>query len=506
MEDFHNESSEQMSIRFRLLISYITMILVPIIFVVFTALLVALLFKGDIKEIKNIYLPPEYKHEISKNDKLYIDLHLQALKSPEKFTNQDYLNKMSKRLRKENGAGLIIRKGNNIIYTSSPSLKKLDKHELPLFGVFGDVNPVDEINNQVISIQKIDFLFPDQSEGTLFIITEANNLTKFVHSFFPLVFVSLILILIITNGLLTYFVSKTIIVPIKQLQKAAKQMKEGDLNIPIKPNSNDELGQLALDFDEMRIRLKESIDQQLAYEENRKELVANISHDLKTPITTIKGYIEGIRDGVANTPEKINRYLQTVYSKSIDLDHMIDELFLYSKLDLHRLPFHFEKIHFDQYLQDFVEELRFDVEGKMVDVDLTVENDNEYVINGDREHLKRVIMNIVNNSLKYIDKENKKLSFHLSNIDTKILFKMVDNGPGIAEENLPFIFDRFYRADMARGTEKGGSGLGLSIAKRIIEEHQGNIWAERKKGQGTTILFTLEKAGVNSEKDLNNRR
>jgi signal transduction histidine kinase len=142
----------------------------------------------------------------------------------------------------------------------------------------------------------------------------------------------------------------------------------------------------------------------------------------------------------------------------------------------------------------------------MVDVDLTIEKDNEYVINGDREHLKRVIMNIVNNSLKYIDKENKKLSFHLSNIDSKILFKMVDNGPGIAEENLPFIFDRFYRADMARGTEKGGSGLGLSIAKRIIEEHQGNIWAERKKGQGTTILFTLEKAGVNSEKDLNNRR
>lgn len=494
-----------MSIRFRLVISYLTMILVPIVFIICSAFLVALLFRGDLKEIKNIYLPPEHKHEISKSDKLLINLRIQTLKKPGEFSNQVYLKKISNQLKREDEAGLIIRKGNNIIFNSS-SLKKLDKHELPLFGLFGDVNPVDEINNQVISIQKIDFLFPNHEEGTIFLIREASKLTKYVHSFFPLLFISLILILVITNGILTYFVSKRIIVPIKELQKAAKEIKEGNLNVPIKPHSNDELGQLALGFDEMRIRLKESIEQQLAYEENRKELVANISHDLKTPITTIKGYIEGIRDGVANTPEKINRYIQTVYSKSIDLDHMIDELFLYSKLDLHRIPFHFEKILFDQYLQDFVEELRLDVEGKKVEVELTIEKNKNYEINGDREHLKRVIMNIVNNSLKYIEKDNKKLSFHLSTIDSKILFKMADNGPGIAEENLPFIFDRFYRADMARGTEKGGSGLGLSITKRIIEEHQGNIWAESKKGQGTTILFTLEKAGDINENHINYRR
>ncbi|WML50955.1 HAMP domain-containing protein [Neobacillus sp. PS3-12] len=292
-----------MSIRFRLVISYLTMILVPIVFIICSAFLVALLFRGDLKEIKNIYLPPEHKHEISKSDKLLINLRIQTLKKPGEFSNQVYLKKISNQLKKEDEAGLIIRKGNNIIFNSS-SLKKVDKDELPLFGVFGDVNPVDDINNQVISIQKIDFLFPNHEEGTIFLITEASNLTKYVHSFFPLLFISLILILVITNGTLTYFVSKRIIVPIKELQKAAKEIKEGNLNVPIKPHSNDELGQLALGFDEMRIRLKESIEQQLAYEENRKELVANISHDLKTPITTIKGYIEGIRDGVANTRKK----------------------------------------------------------------------------------------------------------------------------------------------------------------------------------------------------------
>ncbi|WML56631.1 HAMP domain-containing sensor histidine kinase [Neobacillus sp. PS2-9] len=494
-----------MSIRFRLVLSYLAMILVPIFFVVVSALLVALLFRGDIKELKNIYLPPEHQHDISKNDQLYIDLHRNVLKNPGRFSDKKFLKQFDSQFIKEGGTGIILRKGIDVIYQSD-SLKHLNKDDLPIFGVFGDVDPVEEIDHQVVSIKKIDFIYPDNTEGSLFLVTDASSFSKFVRSFFPALFIGLIIILIITNGLLTYYVSRSILVPIRQLQKAAKEMKEGNLNDPITPLSKDELGQLAQGFDEMRTKLKESIEKQVAYEENRRELIANISHDLKTPITTIKGYVEGIRDGVANSPEKIDRYLQTIYSKSIDLDHMIDELFLYSKLDLQRLPFHFEKINFDHFLQDFVEELRFEVEELSVYVDLKIEGNSDYLILGDREHLKRVITNIVDNSLKYNDKEARKLSFHLSTKDTKIQFEIEDNGPGIAEGNLPVIFNRFYREDKARGTEKGGSGLGLSIAKRIIEEHHGRIWAESKKGQGTTILFTLDKAGVESEKDLNSRR
>lgn len=492
-----------MSIRFRLVMSYLVMILVPIVFVCVSALLVALLFRGDIKELKNIYLPPEHQHELSKNDVLYIKLHRETLKNPSNFSIKTYLKKIDSQLRKNGGTELIVRKGKKIFYQST-SLKSLDKDDLPVFGMFGDVDPVEEIDNKVVSIKKIDFFYPDNIEGTLFFVTDASGFSNFVRSFFPIVFFSLILILIVTNGLLTYFVSKSILVPIRELQRAAKEMKEGNLDIPIKPMSKDELGQLAQGFNEMRMKLKESNEKQLVYEENRKELIANISHDLKTPITTIKGYVEGIRDGVANSPEKRDRYIQTIYSKSIDLDRMIDELFLYSKLDLQRLPFHFERIHFDDYLQDFVDELRYEVAESRIEVELKIDQNSDYVINGDREHLKRVITNIVDNSLKYNDKNDKKLAFHLSSIDSYILFKLRDNGPGIAEENLPFIFNRFFREDLARGTEKGGSGLGLSIAKRIIEEHQGNIWVESKKGVGTTILFTLEKAGEESEDDFNN--
>ncbi|NHM30757.1 sensor histidine kinase [Neobacillus terrae] len=490
-----------MSIRLRLLLSYIAMIFIPILFAIVSALLVALLFRGDVKELRNIYLPPEHQIDLSKKDEFFLDLHRQSIKDPSLFLNPTYLNKIDKELKKS-GSSLVIRNGKKITYLSE-TLKGLDTAELPRFGAYRDIDPVERIDHQFVSIKQLDFFFRNGAEGSLFFISDASSLAKFVRSFFPGLFIGLILILIITNGLLTYYVSRSIIRPIRELQKAAKEMKDGNLHVEIEPRSKDELGQLAMDFDEMRVRLKESMELQAAYEANRKELIANISHDLKTPITTIKGYVEGIRDGVANSPDRMNRYIQTIYNKSIDLDHMIDELFLYSKLDLQRLPFLFEKIQFDHYIQDFVEELQFDVEDKYTEVLLEIEKNGVYKVLGDREHLKRVIANIVNNSLKYIEKENKKLSFHLCDIQTHIQLSIKDNGPGISPENLPLIFDRFYRADLARGTEKGGSGLGLSIAKRIIEEHHGSIWAESSEGEGTTISFTLKKAGEQDENDLN---
>ncbi|AZU61787.1 sensor histidine kinase [Neobacillus mesonae] len=493
-----------MSIRLRLILSYLAMVLVPILFVVISALLVALLFRGDINELRNIYLPPEHHKHLSEKDQLYINIHKVALKQPERLLDQNNLKKIDNQLNHTGDTALAVRKGNQIIYLS-PKLKGLDTRDLPVFGLYGDAEPLEQIDEQFVSIKKMDFYFPDDAEGSLFVVTNANRLATFVRSSFPILFVGLILILIVTNGLLTYFVSKSIILPVRELQKAAKHMRDGNLAVPITVKSKDELGHLAQGFEEMRIRLKESIEKLIAYEDNRKELVANISHDLKTPITTIKGYIEGIRDGVANSPEKQERYIQTIYSKSIELDKMIDELFLYSKLDLQRLPFHFEEIRFDHYLEDFVEELRFEVEGKNVVVNMDIDKSEDYCIVADREHLKRVITNVVENSLKYIDKERKILSFRLSSQGRNILFKMSDNGPGISPQNLPLIFERFYRADQARGTAIGGSGLGLSIANRIIEEHHGAIWAESKLGQGTTILFTLKKAGEHHETDIDHR-
>ncbi|MED1203587.1 sensor histidine kinase [Heyndrickxia acidicola] len=490
-----------MSIRLRLLFSYIAMILVPVLFAVISALLIALLFKGDLKEIRNIYMSPGHHHEssLSKENQLWVSVYRQSIQNPGILQDQSYIKQLDGKLKKF-GITLAVRKDHRFLYLS-PDLRTLDVEDLPAFGNSGEVDPLTRIDKQLLSLKQMDFYFPDKSEGSLFFVKDASHLVSFVRSFFPWLFISLIVILVLTNGLLTYFVSRSIIRPIKELQKAAAQIKEGNLNNKIAVKSKDELGQLAQGFEEMRFRLKESIELQVAYEDNRKELIANISHDLKTPITTIKGYIEGIRDGVANNPDKMERYLHTIYTKAVDLDHMIDELFLYSKLDLNRVPFHFEPIEFDEYLEDYVEELRFDLEVKEVEITLQIEDNGNYQIMADREQIKRVITNIVDNSLKYMDKEKKRITMLLSTAGSNLLFEMKDNGPGIKEENLPLVFDRFYRADLARGTEKGGSGLGLAIAKRIIEGHKGSIWAESIKGEGTSIFFALKKGGDLNEQD-----
>ncbi len=351
-----------MSIRLRLLLSYIAMIIIPILFTLIVAILVVLLFRGDIKEMRDLYLPPEENVAISQKEQLIIDYYRQTKVEPERFLDQSFLHDTNKKL-SEFGYRLVVRKENKLIYVPS-SLENLNSGDLQPFGTNRGVDPVERIaNNQFVSIKQLDFFFSDYSEGTLFFIQDASGFAEIVRSFFPTIIILLIVILVVTNSLLTYYVSRSIIRPIRKLQKAASMMKEGNLNVEIKPESQDELGQLAQGFEEMRIRLKESIDLQLAYEKNRKVLIANISHDLKTPITSIIGYVEGIRDGVANSPQKMERYIQTIYTKARDVDRMIDQLFLFSKLDLQRLPFHFEPIKFDQYLSDFVEEFRFDVRG-----------------------------------------------------------------------------------------------------------------------------------------------
>ncbi len=147
------------------------------------------------------------------------------------------------------------------------------------------------------------------------------------EGFFPLLFFSLLVILVVTNSVLTYLVSRSIIRPLNRLKKAAEEIKEGNLDFSVESASRDEIGQLSNAFEEMRHQLKVSIERQLRFEENRKELISNISHDLKTPITAIKGYVEGIQDGVADTPDKMDKYVRTIYAKADSMDHMIDELF-----------------------------------------------------------------------------------------------------------------------------------------------------------------------------------
>lgn len=306
-------------------------------------------------------------------------------------------------------------------------------------------------------------------------------------------FGAMIVIVVITNGILTYYISRSMIEPIKRLSLAATKISEGNLDYSCASEKKDELGRLSNTFEDMRLKLKEAAAIQKQYELNRQELIASISHDLKTPLTSIKGYVSGIQDGVANTPEKLNRYMSKIEKNAHDMDSLIDELFLYSKLDLEQLPFTFEKVKLNDYFDDYIEDLSLKLEKKHGKAVLFYDKHGSYIVEADRDKLNRVVMNITQNSLKYMDKTYKEIQVILSEDQSEVQVEIKDNGSGIPKKDVPYIFDSFYRTDASRNSATGGTGLGLSIAKKIIEKHGGKIWADSEPGVGTSIYFTLKK-------------
>jgi len=496
-----------MSIKFRLIISYIAMLIVPIILSLIALLVVASFYVKSIDkayDIKynghpfqsTIFKSNPLKDLVDKNSLILMDIEKDIELNPNILQNKSYLLNLDNKL-KLTHSGIVVRKNGDITYSTDFINKDAIKKNLPKFGY----NYKDSMNhnlmiNKFILFKQHDFYFKDKVEGSVFLMTDAEAMVTITKSFLLVYIIIVILLMILINAILIYWVSKKIVNPLIALKDASTKIKEGYLDFEVKANTNDEIGELCKEFEGMRCRLKESVKMQLQYENDRKELISNISHDLKTPVTAIKGYVEGIRDGVADTPEKMERYTDIIYKKASDIDKLIDELFLFSKLDLNKLPFVFERVEIKSYLSDSMEELKFDLEKSNVEIHLIDEIGDGISILADREKLRRVIINIVENSVKYMDKGNGQIQIILKDLGSFVQFEIKDNGPGISKDALPFIFDRFYRADPSRNSRTGGSGLGLAIAKRIIIGHEGKIWSESTVGIGTSIFFMIKKCSI----------
>ena len=304
---------------------------------------------------------------------------------------------------------------------------------------------------------------------------------------------TIILILIFTSVLLTAWIYRSIVTPLHHLQVATKKITEGNLDFEMPAGGDDEICELCTDFEEMRRRLKESAEEKVESERQNKELISNISHDLKTPIAAVKGYVEGLMDGVADTPEKQEKYIRTIYNKANDMDRLINELSFYSKIDTNRIPYTFEKINVNAYFADCIEDLSIELEEQNIELSYFNYVDEEVLVIADVEQIKRVINNIVGNSIKYIDKPRGMVNIRVKDVGDFIQVEIEDNGKGIGAKDLPQIFDRFYRADASRNSSKGGSGIGLSIVKKIIEDHGGQVWTTSKEHTGTVMYFVLRK-------------
>lgn len=315
-------------------------------------------------------------------------------------------------------------------------------------------------------------------------------------NFFLPMAVAIAAILVFTALILSLWIYSSVFNPVQELNIAMKNIAEGNLDYQVpKPERRQkgEMAELAINYEDMRLRLKESTEEKLQRENQNKEMISNISHDLKTPITAIKGYVEGIMDGIANTPEKMDKYIRTIYNKANDMDRLINELSLYSGIDSNRIPYNFHKLNVADYFQDCLEEVGIELESE--DIELSYSNlvSPETVVIADPEQLKRVINNIISNSVKYQDKKPGMIDIRILDEIDSIRVEIEDNGRGIAQRDLPKIFERFYRTDASRNSTKGGSGIGLSIVKKIVEDHGGYIWATSKEGEGTCMHIVLRK-------------
>lgn len=334
-----------------------------------------------------------------------------------------------------------------------------------------------------------------ESDGTVYdiSITDSADSQGRVHVMAKDLFISAFVILISVALVVGLWVYRSIAVPLVKLKKATQNIKEGNLDFVLDVEGKDEFSELCQDFEEMRRRLKESTEEKSLIEKENRELISNISHDLKTPITAVKGYVEGIMDGVADTPEKMDRYVRTIYNKTNEMDHLINELTFYSKIDTNRIPYTFSKLNVEDYFEDCSEEVGLELETREIELVYANYVEKDVMVIADGEQIRRVIHNIISNAIKYMDKPKGIIQIRIKDVGDFIQIEIEDNGKGIGPKDLPYIFDRFYRTDVSRNSSKGGSGIGLSIVKKILEDHGGKVWATSRLGIGTIMYFVLRK-------------
>ena len=434
----------------RMKLTYGTVFIVPLIlmFVTFWGMgqieMRALRQKFDMEEASVEMLVNPYKMLDKISSSIVDELRNTAENSPEKLMDTAYLEQMNQRL-EAYSSFLVLRRGGEVYYSGGPGDTGLELSNLELFTVdSGFVS-----GEEPYHLKQIDFGFSDGSEGVVQILTPVESVVHQVENMIVKAFVLALIILVAVSGTAFFGLYQSIVQPLEKLKRAAVNIKEGNLDFNVITDTEDEIGEVCTDFEEMRIKLKAQIDLSMQYEKDNKELISNISHDLKTPIT--------------------------------------------AKLDSNSMNYSFAKLNLKDYFEDCVDEISLDLESRGIAFSY-----NNYVPEGtmiiaDPEQLKRVINNIVGNSVKYMGTEPGRIGIFIKDEPEFIQIEIQDNGRGIAKNELPRIFERCYRTDASRNSSKGGSGLGLSIAKKIIEEHGGKIWANSVEGQGTTISFVLRK-------------
>lgn len=461
-----------MKIKNRIVVFYLAIIIIPFILV----LAMSNLYMSSVKK--------EFEKEISsvidQNNENHIDRVEFMSNTLKDYTEDGKLDDMEKEtlrllFNRAVKLPLIININDEEVFKSSWLSDKVDPNQFKNVEYINDNK--DKISYSYFEIIRV------KKTATLDIFRVYNGLVSKVGAGLFLV-LSLFFI---------QFLSRFFYKPLKSIEKKVNSIKNAEISEPLNYSRKDEIGDVFLALNEMEKEINDSREFQREYEEKRNELLANISHDLKTPMTAIRGYVDGINDGVANTPEKLEKYMTIISSYVRDMDALIDNLTLLSNLDIDINSMNFESVLFRDYIEDCTYELDFEMKEHEIDFSFSLNIDNDSKVLMDRDKIKRVINNVITNAIKFTRKESGKIDMRVDEDDQYVMLSIRDNGIGIEKAKLEHIFERFYRVDESRSSETGGSGLGLSIAKQIIEKHSGIIEAKSEFGVYTEIYFKLKK-------------
>ena len=491
-----------MKLKNKLIISFLMIMAIPLfLFCVFSVVLVRYQFVI----IQNSYgVSAELTDFFPNNNKLFSQLMNNVqLKLQDEIEEDSQLLEDKKMLEKycEKEAGefinVVVLKDEDIYYSYKPlkqeEIEAIERESQETIDAADDTSTVYLSKENTILGKAADSKFADGSRAQVYTLVKVNQWLPELKQLVVQFVLAMIFILFLTACIFTTWIYRSVVQPIRELRLATEKIKSGNLDFLVTAASNDEMGQLCTDFEKMRQRLKESAEEKIRFDNENRELISNISHDLKTPITSIKGYVEGIMDGVADTPEKMDRYVRTIYNKTNEMDHLINELTFYSKIDTNRIPYTFSKLNVEDYFGDCAEEVGLELETRGIELVYANYVEKDVLVIADGEQIRRVIHNLISNAIKYMDKSRGIIQIRVKDVGDFIQVEVEDNGKGIGPKDLPYIFDRFYRTDVSRNSSKGGSGIGLSIVKKILEDHGGKVWATSREGIGTIMYFVLRK-------------
>ena len=498
-------NGEKMKLRTRLIATFTLILILPLLlmvivyFVIGSYMLSLEHWEFGSKEMEYVAMVDAVTGLTEEADEFCQELREESQSEYTQVESFSYLTGFNKRLLMESSY-LVVKKGDEVYYRGDIYANANDKldvnsnivNRLPNYDEFSEnTTTVFYYKDLQIYLNCINYEFADGTEGALYIVSLIDG--YITESVLITLMIVIMLILIVVSYLLSKWIQSGVFVPIEELKYAMKSITEGDYDYEISSKVKGELGDVYAHYEQMRLRLKENEEQRIQIEKSSKELIRNITHDLKTPITSIKGYVEGIMDGVASNPEKMDKYIKTIYNKANDMDKLTNELSVYTKIDSNKAQYKFAQINVTEYFNDCVDEIRLELDNKNILLNYSNLLSKDVCIIADSEQLKRVINNIISNSIKYMDKEKGIIEIRLlDQIDT-ILIEMEDNAKGIGESDLTKIFERFYRTDASRNSSQGGSGIGLSIVKKIVEDHGGYIWATSEEGEGTCLHFVIRK-------------